>query len=347
MKKTMAFLLLVILVVAFAVPSAAASYSVVSPKWVTVDGVINAEEWGSPLYEKVTLAQAQENTVDDTLTCRWYDTARDGEVTMDLYLTHDEANLYVGCAVQGVNAEVSTTDQPWQQMNFTFTLSDYHTGTDVRRVIDKGEEYEAYTGYRIYQTADGQPHAQTLTQGLTPLDLRAGRDYAALYDPATRTMTYEVAVPLASTSIAIDKNPDIAFSAVVALEHYHNTVSGDVDGSNRFLVGTGAADCGGAENWAHQGQCIRVRLIQSDQVAQVKQGQAEDVQDNGYAQDLDIPIAAEPEYKIITADAPISVPLIIILASVAVVLGCAVAVTLTLVHERNQQLMQSGKDEEQ
>ncbi len=341
MKKSIALLLVVIMAMAFALPCSAASYSVVKPKWVTIDGVIDAEEWGSPLYKKVTLAQAQEKKIDDTLTCRWYDTDRDGDVTMYLYLTHDDVNLYVGCVVQGVNAEVSTTEQPWQQMNFTFTLSDYHADTGVRRVTDKGKEYEAYTGYRLYQTADGQLHVQTITQGLKPRDLRAGRDYAALYDEAARTMTYEVAVPLDCTSMAIDKNPDMAFSAVVALEHYNNTVSGAVDGGNRFLVGTGAADCGGAENWAHQGQCIRVRLIPSDKVAQAKQQQ--DAVDNGYAQDLDIPIASEPEYKIITADAPTSVPLIIILASVAVVLICAAAVTLMLVRERNEQ---AGKDEE-
>ncbi len=345
MKKITALLVLVILVAVFALPSAAASYSVAKPKWVTVDGVISAEEWGSPLYKNVTLAQARDKKIDDTLTCRWYDTDRDGEVTMTLYLTHDDVNLYVGCVLQGVDSEVSTTDQPWQQMNFTFTLSEYHPNTGVRRVVDQGKEYEAYTGYRIYQTADGQLHAQTITQGLDRQDLRAGRDYAVGYDQTTRTMTYEVAVPLKSTSLVIDKNPDMAFSAVVALEHYHNTVSGKTDGANRFLVGMGAADCGGAGNWAHQGQCIRVRLIGSDKVAQAKEQHT--AQDNGYAQDLDIPIASEPEYKIITADAPTSVPLLIILASVIVVLACAVAVTLMLVRERNEQAEQVGKDEEE
>lgn len=340
MKKITVFLVALILLFLMAFPCSAASYAVSEPAWVNIDGVISTEEWGVPLYEQVTLVQAQTKAIDDALQCRWYDTTTDSDVRLDLYLTHNDTTLYVGCVVTGVNAEISTTEQPWQQMNFTFTLSDYQADTGVRHVMEKGKEYEAYTGYRIYQTADGQTHAQTITQGLKPRDLREGRDYVAVYDAASRTMTYEVAVPLSYTSLSLTKNPDMAFSAVIALEQYNNGVTGRTNGSNRFLIGTGAADGGGAGNWAHRNGCIRVRLMNADQIGPPPQASAD------HTQHPQIPIVSEPEYKIITADAPVSVPVIIILASVIAALICAALVTLTLVRERNEQVRQAGKDEE-
>lgn len=337
MKKIVSILLVAIMALAFAIPTSAASYTVSDPKWVTIDGKISEEEWGKPIYKGVTLQQAEEGTVDDKLTCWWFDATNNADASFDLYVTHNDASLFVGCVIHNVDEETSTDAASWQQMNFAFTVSDYHEGTDVRRIEYNKKNWEAYTGYRILVNAKGKLVAQALTQGLDAESLYAGEDYQAVYNPKDRTMTYEVAVPFDLTNIDPVRNQDIVFSAVIALNHYGNTVSGTVDGSNRWLVGTGTAFCGGAEKWAHQGQCIRIKLASPEKVIEnTPSDTVPNAPTVSYNKDLDVEISSEPEYNVITADAPISMPLIIILASVAIVILCAIVITVVLVRDRNK-----------
>lgn len=343
MKKIVSILLVAIMALAFAIPTSAASYTVSDPKWVTIDGKITQDEWGTPIYKGVTLQQAEEGKIDDKLTCWWFDSTNNQDASFDLYVTHNGEMLFVGCVIHNVDAETSTDAEAWQQMNFAFTVSDYHEGTDVRRIVYDDKNWEAYTGYRIYVNAQGKLKSQTMTQGLTAKTLYVGNDYQAVYDPKDRSMTYEVAVPFSYTNIDINKNQDIVFSAVIALNHYGNTVSGTIDGSNRWLVGTGTAFCGGAEKWAHKDQCIRIQLAAPEKV--IENTPSDTVSEDpgvSYNKDLDIEISSEPEYKIITADAPISTPLIIILVSVAVVVLCAIVITVALVRDRNKKAAEAA-----
>lgn len=350
MKRWICLVFVLILAMALAVPAfALPSYVVSEPKWVTIDGKITEAEWGKPIYKGVTLQQAEEGKIDEMVTCWWFDGTNNLDTSFDLYLTHNDENIYVGCVVHNVDAETATDLSAWKQMNFTFTMSDYHDGSHVRRTTYQGEKYEVYTGYRIYLTADGKMKAQTLTQGTTAKSLYTGSDYMAVYSPKDRTMTYEVAVPFGYTKIDTKENEYIAFSAVIALENYNNTVSGKSDGSNRFLIGTGAAMYGGAGNWAHKGQCIRIKLVDPETVTEAKNNQ-EKVQEPispTYGVYNEGSLSELPEYKVITADATISMPVIIILVSVAVVILCAVVVTLVLVRERNKKVAAAGKDGEQ
>ena len=337
MKKIVSLVLVAIMALAFAIPTSAASYTVSDPKWVTIDGKISQEEWGNPIYKGVTLQQAEDKKVDDVLTCWWFDATNNAEASFDLYLTHNDQNLFLGCVIHDVDAETCTDGYGWQQMNFVFTVSDYNEGTDVRHIKFEGKEYEAYTGYRILLDAKGRLTAQPITQGLTAKNLYAGEDYQAVYNPADRTMTYEVAVPFDLTYINPNTTKEIALSAVVALNQYGNTVSGQADGSNRWLVGTGTAFCGGPENWAHKGQCIRIKLVAPEKVIENMPSESiPNAPGMSYNKDVDVEISSEPQYNAITSDEPISTPLIIIFASVAVVVLCAVAVTVTLVRDRNK-----------
>lgn len=340
MKKIRILAACMLMLALLSVSVGAASYTVAQPRRVGIDGVISTQEWGEPLYNRVTLAQA--GTVDSTLTAEWFDPTQDGEAAFDLYVSHDEEYVYIGCAVYGVDREISTAS-PEMGLHFAFTLSEYQESTGVRHAMQKGEEYEVYTGYRLYQTADGRAQAQTISQAIKVQDLRQGRDYAVVYDEASRTMTYEAAVALKNTNISLEKNAVMAFSAVIGLEHYNNRVSGQVDGSNRFLIGTGAADGGGAKNWAHKDGCLPIGLVPLEKIPMLIEEDEGAV--TAYAQDVDIPIASEPEYKIITADAPVSVPLMIMLISVAVALICAAAVTVMLVRERNRQRTNRQEEE--
>ena len=340
MKKIRVIAALLMALTVLSVSVAAASYTVAQPRRVVIDGVATAAEWGDPIYSHVTLTQAE--TVDSALVGQWFDKTQDTQAAFDLYVTNDEDNVYIGCVVYGVNQEVSTA-APEMGLHFAFTLSEYVQNTGVRHAMQKSEEYEVYTGYRLYQTVDGQAQAQTISQAIKVRELHEGRDFAVVYDETARTMTYEVAVALDSTNLSLSKNTDMAFSAVIGLEHYNNRVTGKVDGSNRFWIGTGAAKCGGAKNWAHKDGCLSIRLVALDNVSALIE--EADPALPAYAQDVDVPIVSEPEYKIITADAPVSVPLIMMLASVVVVLICAAVVTTMLVRERNRQSTSRQEEE--
>ncbi len=340
MKKIRVVIACLLMLALLPVSVAAASYSVAQPRRVVIDGVASAQEWGEPLYNHVTLTQAQ--AVDSVLNARWFDPSQDADAAFDLYVTNDEENVYIGCVVYGVDREISVAE-PELGLHFAFTLSEYQENTGVRHVMQKGEEYESYTGYRLYQTADGQAQAQTISQAVKVQDLREGRDFAVVYDEAARTMTYEAAVALENTNLSLAKSSTMAFSAVIGLEHYNNRVTGKTDGSNRFLVGAGASACGGAKNWAHKNECLSIGLVPLDKIPMLIE--ETDTAVPTQAQDVDVPIASEPEYKIITADAPVSVPLLIMLGSVAVVLLCAAAVTTMLVRERNRQRTNRQEEE--
>lgn len=340
MKKIRVVAAVLLVLTLLSVSVAAASYTVAQPRRVVIDGVATAAEWGNPIYDHLTLAQAA--TVDSVLTAQWFDKAQDNQAAFDLYVTNDEEAVYIGCVVYGVGREI-TSAAPEMGLHFAFTLSAYQENTGVRRVTQKGEEREVYTGYRLYQTADGRAQAQTISQAIPMRDLREGTDFAVVYDEAARTMTYEVAVALENTNISLKNEPDMAFSAVIGLEHYNNRVTGKVDGSNRFLIGKGAANGGGAKNWAHKDGCLLIHLVPLNKIS--IRIEETDTAVPAQAQDVDVPIASEPEYKIITADAPVSVPLLIMLISVAVVLICAVAVTAMLVRERNRQGVKSEGEE--
>ena len=337
MKKIRIGVALLLLLALLSVSASAASYAVDSPRRVTIDGTVSSEEWGAPLYHQVTLAQA--SAVDGVLVSQWFDKTQDTDAAFDLYVTNDEACVYIACVVHGVNREISTA-APQLGLHFAFTLSEYQENTGVRHTLYKGEELEVYTGYRLYQTADGQAQAQTLSQGQPVQDLYADRDFAVVYDDVARTVTYEVAVALENTNISLAKTANMAFSAVIGLEHYNNRVSGETNGSNRFLIGTGAAACGGAKNWAHKNGCLSIGLVPLEKIPKPIADALP-----AQAQDVDLPIASEPEYRIITGDAPVSVPLLIMLASVAVVLICAAAVTTMLVRERNSQRIHQQEEE--
>lgn len=299
MKKWMSVLLVIVLSVFLAIPASAASYKVTTPKWVTIDGKITQEEWGKPLYKNLTLQQAEAGKVDDQVTARWYDTSNNGDASADVYLTHNDAYIFIGCVVRNVDRETVTDSKPWQQMHFAFSLANYVKGTDVPHGMYQGQEYEHYTAYRVYLAADGMLGQQALAQGMTAKELYPNSDYVVVYDAKTRTMTYEVAVPFGYTKIKLSDSQDIVFSAVIAFNQSGNSANGSVHGPNAILIGTAAANRGGAYNWAHQGHCVYVKLASPKKVEESKPKveNATTTKPSTNKQDETVEVIGEPNYE--------------------------------------------------
>lgn len=296
MKKWICLCLVLIMALGFAVPASAASYKVASPKWVTIDGKVDKKEWGNPIYKGVTLKKAEEGKIDDQVTAWWFDTTGNKDASFDLYVTNNDKNIGFACVIHNVDQEVFERAD-WRKMGFHFTLSPYVEETDVPHGMYQGKEYEHYTGYRIYQKADGTLVAQCRSQGMTMRDLYPNSDYIAKYDPATRTMTYEVLVPYIYTKVSLDHHEEIAFSATIALDYYSNSVSASTDGSNRWQIGTGAVNCGGPEKFAHKGHCIRIKLATKEQIEKAAPKAKKPTFTQAVSpQDLDIDIHSEPAF---------------------------------------------------
>lgn len=344
MKKWICLLLVTILALALAVPASAASYEIATPRWVTIDGKISKGEWGKPIYQSISLNEALNDNIDDQITAWHFDTTNNKHAYFDLYVNHNDEAINLACVIHEVDKEISTDAAIWQQMGFTFTVGKYVEGTDVPRKLYQGQMYEHYTGYRIYQKADGTLGYKSMTLGMTARDLYAQKDYMAVYDSKARTMTYEVTIPFVYTEINPLEDEYMTFSAVIALDQYGNSVSGTVNGSNRWLIGTAAALCGGAENFAHEGHCIRLKLVSPEKVAEAKpkEGTSPTVS-TVFPQDIEAEILYDDEFYG-TADGAIR--LTVLLISAAVVLLCILAVVITLILDRKKKAVLKPTGEE-
>ena len=265
MKKIIAIILTVVLCFALSVSALAGTYTAPAAKAITLDGVITEDEWGTPVFKGVTPNQAVDRAADAVSDFWFFDTSYSGNENFDLYVNNDSENIYLGVVMhETVIDSASMGINLWQYQNFTFTIAKAD-GSGVPAIEFEGQQYEQYTGFRIGMKADGSILTETLTQGIDAVNL-SQEQYKVVYDEAAKTMTYEVAVPYSMTNIDISETTSMAFSAVLPLQNVSNGKSGQVDGANRFLIGTAAAFCGGPGNFAHNGQTITIELNGPDAV---------------------------------------------------------------------------------
>ncbi len=281
MKKMITAIFVLICAACLALPSSAAAYHASAPSKITIDGVITEGEWGKPIYRRVTLAQAEESP-DGILRAWWFDGDYEANVSFDFYVTNDNDAIYIGVVVHNTFPDTASTGvNLWLHHNVTFSLSEFYPDTTVRIIDYQGVPYEAYSGYRMGLLADGTMKCEPRVQGRAARELFAYDDYMIVYDSAKKTLTYEVALPLNSAYTTATNNatdPKIAVSAIVSLVYDNNTASCSTDGSNRFLIGLGAARSGGANNFAHRNEAIVVTL---NTVAEVNEALGDDKGSSG------------------------------------------------------------------
>ena len=250
MKKALALALAAMLILSLTVSVSAGykpEYTVnADPENIVIDGVINDCEWGDPIFT---------TTPDECLARKkdgwdyWSFVPAPADQKFELYVTNDGDNLYV--AAKLINAEKDfTCEEPgmmWSHPHFCFTMCPLDKGIVCPVIEFEKELYEQYGCYTI-GFVNGQPTQVCTTQGLPTVDL--SRDmYDATYDEATRTYTYEVAVPVMYTNVNFMQSSNIAMGIVVG-----DAFNGG-DGANRYLISK-AGERGmawmGANNFMHQ-----------------------------------------------------------------------------------------------
>jgi len=338
MKKVIAIILSLVLCFALAV-GVLADHPVnkIPTDGIALDGVITEAEWGQPVFANLNKNTATDGSIDSVCTFWEFDTSYAGEESADIYITNDSVNIYVGMVMHNTTID-STSDGTnlWQHENFTFTLSYSVEGTNVPHIDFDGKQWEQYTGYRIGMLGDGTTRCEALTQGLDPIDLYEGSDYVVKYDEANKTMTYEVAIPFSNgyTNMNIESTVYTSFSAVIPFNFDSNGVDGSVNGANRILIGTGAAFCGGAGNFAHAGQSAIVLLNDATSVAGIVPGVKEEAPEKEPEVETN---SAEPVVEEVVTIEKVEkeivftpgVQLIIMIASAVVILASVAYIVIT------------------
>ncbi len=342
MKKLITVILAIILCFALSVSVFAGTFTAPEAKAITLDGVITEEEWGAPIMAGVNKASAMDGSVDPVMTYWDFDPSYGGSESFDLYVNNDAQNIYLGLVVNDTVIDPDSTGANlWQCQNFTFTFST-SMNNGVPAIDFEGQNYEQYTGFRIGMLADGSCKTEVLTQGIDALDLTDSL-YKVVYDEANKTMTYEVAVPYVGfTNVDLNNSTSLALSAVISLPFASNGADA-VNGSNRFLIGTGAAFCGGPGNYAHNDQTIIVTLNGADAVAAVTPIAPEEPEAPEEAPEEEAPaVESEPETTTKTETTTVieiverelvwnyTTQIIIIIASGAVVVLSIIVILLSL-----------------
>ena len=218
-------------------------------KAVVIDGKITDAEWGGgPVV----------STTPDHCQATWGNfwefnpASVNREQNVKLYVTNDSKYLYIGATIDECDLDETCTNVSdlYKSAHFMFTVSGYDADHTVKVISFEGQDYEQYTGFMM-GLVNGKKASYPSIQGHEAWEL-PDEDYAVVYDPAARTYTYEVRIPFVKTNIT---SSTIALSANVGAPY-----SGG-DAANRYNITTGAATCGGPENWAHKDNALVIHLL--------------------------------------------------------------------------------------
>ncbi len=355
MKKVICVIAALVLCLSLSVTVLADDYKVSGAPAIVIDGVITDAEWGAPILKGVDKTSSSDGSINPIMQYWDFDPSYEGTENYDLYINNDSVNVYFGLVMHNTEIDSSSDGTNlWQHENFTFTYSYSDPDNTVPHIEFEGSEFEQYQGYRIGMLADGSTKCECLHQGVDVFDIYEGSDYAVKYDEANKTMTYEVGVPYVGTNMNID-NPYMAFSVVVPLKYDSNGASASANGASRFLIGTGAAFCGGAGNNAHKGQAAVCVLNDAATVAGVVPGGAKEepkdiaapedaVEEPETVQVIEEKVVVEKVEKELVLKPGLQ--LIVIIASGVIVLASIVVIVLSLVKKPQKKAENNDSSEE-
>ncbi len=232
MKKLIPAILVMLCIFAAAVPVGAADYTVTSyADQIVLDGSITTQEWGDPI-STYTPQQCLDNRAIGWGYRNYSSIPANQKV--NIYITNDGDSVYIGCQLVGADKDMTNDhiDRISSHPHFAFTIGAYYEDTMVQRTIFQSQEYERYTAYGI-GFVNGEAALVAKAQGITTTN-HLPVEYAAAYDAAARTYTYEVRVPLFNTNIDVNKNPVVVMSFDVG-----DAGAGSTAG-NRYLIARAA-----------------------------------------------------------------------------------------------------------
>ena len=221
-----------------------------------IDGKITVAEWGEPII--VTNPKHTQATWKSFW--EYEKSAVDHLQTAKIYMRNDSKGIYVGAVLDRSEYNTLTTNINGADLvarmrpHFRFTYSAYDEEYTVQHIRYNKQNWEAYGGYMLSLDNNGEVVIQDLRQGMDAMKLDPS-NYTVKYDPVNMTYTYEMYIPYEYTNIDIYKAREMAFSASIG-----TTYAGIGEQSNRYNITTGQAFCKGAENFAHQGNALKLTL---------------------------------------------------------------------------------------
>lgn len=227
------------------------------PESIKVDGVVSEEEWGKPVI--VTNPLFTRSDVPGGL--YW---EIDGVVkvpqTAKIYLTNDKDNVYLAMTLDNAkNNGITCTDAGalYNYAHFAFNIAKYDEATTVPQIEFEEKKHEQFTGFWLGMV-DGAKGQSITTHGMDAKALD-NANYEIKYDEATKTWTYEVALPISMTNINIYDTRDIALSVSIGdgnsgtgANRYHIT-----QGFHFTQTADGYCTC---EQGMHEGGALKITL---------------------------------------------------------------------------------------
>ena len=212
---------------------------------ISVDGKISSSEWGSPV---AVMSDKSPNFFNDD------PRNGTGDQRAKVYLSNDNDYIYVGATLNRAEKGVtfSGTDG-WKYPLFQFTLSTWDDATTVKKV-GNAEQYNKFM-FNLGAAAVCHNYSLNIANGLTlGID-----DYKVVYDPDTRTYTYEARIPISETNIDYNVSMDVAFSAQVGTTLFDAAAYND-----RYNLGLAAANHPYQDNAHEGGRAVKITLNQPD-----------------------------------------------------------------------------------
>ncbi|MCQ2424891.1 MAG: hypothetical protein MJ070_01995 [Lachnospiraceae bacterium] len=188
-------------------------------KTIRIDGKVSAGEWGEPVLKGLNYEKTQESDYDQIFFDG--DPNADRYAESDLYYAYDSKYFYAAAVVRDVDRDTTAEDDGSLEKHagFGVMFAAYAPGTTIPRITYQGDVYEQYVHINYYLLGDGSVKAQIANEGVDWIE-QVSYDFDAVYDEATRTMTYEVRIPLSQSNVR-DPRPEmlIATSAYIRLPY--------------------------------------------------------------------------------------------------------------------------------
>lgn len=180
---------------------------------ITIDGVVSESEWGNPIGSW-NIDQVRANT---NWTVWTFVPAQENQ-RIELYVRRDTAGIYL--AFRMVNAHHLdygyTGSNGWMYANVKFALGAYHAQTNIDNGEYQGASYEKWLSYVLRQRWDAAANAfvaESVANGQGKSSYKNPENFSIGWDEASKTYTYEIALPYADLDGYITADtPEIALA---------------------------------------------------------------------------------------------------------------------------------------
>jgi hypothetical protein len=193
---------------------------------ITIDADVSESEWGQPVI--VTTPVHAQGYWSPNGYWKSEPTKTDNEQRLKVYMTNDAQYLYVAATMDKSDATTNLSAAAYGMPQMIMTLSKHDAATNVPRVNGK----EQFTAYRIGWTTGGEIRCSAESFQMPAFALTEN-DWEVKYDAATRTYTYELRIPLASTNINVHEVSQITASFQFGDSNYGTNGSEN----NRYNIG--------------------------------------------------------------------------------------------------------------